>query len=272
MVDARKDREFIRMPEDEPAHLRIENLSAFYGDSMAIEPTTLPIPRQKVTAIIGPSGCGKSTLLRSLNRLHETLPGARNEGRVWLDGEDIFAPDVDPIIVRRRIGMVFQQPNPLRARSIAQNITIGLELDGASKSECDEAVERSLKLTALWDEVKDRLHDPAMALSGGQQQRLCLARSLAVEPEVILMDEPASALDPIATLRIEELVKELASQYTIIIVTHNMQQAGRVSDNTVFMTLGDHGSGMVAEAGPTSEIFTTPANPKTEDYITGRYG
>ncbi len=265
-------REFIRMPDDQPAHLRVEGLTAYYGESMAIEPITLPIPRQQVTAIIGPSGCGKSTFLRSLNRLHETLPAARNEGNVWLDGEDIFDPEVDPIIVRRRIGMVFQQPNPLRGRTIAQNVTIGLELDGASKRECDEAVERSLRLTALWDEVKDRLNDPAIKLSGGQQQRLCLARSLAVEPEVILMDEPASALDPIATLRIEELVKQLASDYTIIIVTHNMQQAGRVSDHTVFMTLGDRGAGVVAEAGPTSEIFTTPANPKTEDYITGRYG
>jgi phosphate transport system ATP-binding protein len=272
VADTSQHRSFLRMPEDQPAHLRIDNLCAFYGDKLAIEPTTLPIPRQQVTAIIGPSGCGKSTLLRSLNRLHETLPGSRNEGSVWLDGENIFDPDVDPIIVRRRIGMVFQQPNPLRGRTIAQNITIGLELDGASKRECDEAVERSLKLTALWDEVKDRLNEPAVKLSGGQQQRLCLARSLAVEPEVILMDEPASALDPIATLRIEDLVKELASNYTIIIVTHNMQQAGRVSDNTVFMTLGNQGAGMVAEAGPTSEIFTAPANQKTEDYITGRFG
>jgi phosphate transport system ATP-binding protein len=272
MVETGHKRAYIRMPTDQPAHLTIDNLSAYYGVNMAIEPTSLPIPRQQVTAIIGPSGCGKSTLLRSLNRLHETLPGARNEGHVWLDGEDVFAPEVDPIIVRRRIGMVFQQPNPLRARTISQNITIGLELDGASRRECEEAVERSLRLTALWDEVKDRLHEPAVKLSGGQQQRLCLARSLAVEPEVILMDEPASALDPIATLRIEDLVKELASQYTIIIVTHNMQQAGRVSDNTVFMTLGDHGAGMVAEAGPTSEIFTAPVNPKTEDYITGRFG
>lgn len=272
MVQAGHQRKFIRMPDDQPAHLRIENLTAYYGEAMAIEPTSIPIPRQQITAIIGPSGCGKSTLLRSLNRLHETLPGARNEGNVWLDGEDVFAPEVDPIIIRRRIGMVFQQPNPLRARSIFQNVSIGLELDGASRRECDEAVERSLKLTALWDEVKDRLDEPAIELSGGQQQRLCLARSLAVEPEVILMDEPASALDPIATLRIEDLVKELASEYTIVIVTHNMQQAGRVSDNTVFMTLGDHGAGMVAEAGPTREIFTAPVNPKTEDYITGRYG
>jgi phosphate transport system ATP-binding protein len=272
VVETGQERPFVRMPEDQPAHLRIEALCAYYGEKLAIEPTSLPIPRQRVTAIIGPSGCGKSTLLRSLNRLHETMPGCRNEGHVWLDGENIFDADVDPIIVRRRIGMVFQQPNPLRGRTIAQNITIGLELDGASRAECDEAVERSLRLTALWDEVKDRLNDPAIKLSGGQQQRLCLARSLAVEPEVILMDEPASALDPIATLRIEELVKELASEYTIIIVTHNMQQAARVSDNTVFMTLGEHGSGMVAEAGPTSEIFTTPANPRTEDYITGRFG
>ena len=272
MVESSTGRALLRMPEDQPAHLRIERLAAYYNESMAIEPTDLPIPRRQITAIIGPSGCGKSTLLRSLNRLHETLPGARNEGRVWLDGENIFEPDVDPIIVRRRIGMVFQQPNPLRARSIAANVTIGLELDGASRRECEEAVERSLKLTALWDEVKDRLHDPAVTLSGGQQQRLCLARSLAVEPEVILMDEPASALDPIATLRIEDLVKELASHYTIIIVTHNMQQAGRVSDNTIFMTLGDSGAGKVAEAGPTSEIFTAPVNPLTEDYITGRFG
>jgi phosphate transport system ATP-binding protein len=263
---------YIRMPEDETAHLRIEELSAYYGATRAFGPTTLPIPERKVTAIIGPSGCGKSTLLRSLNRLHETLPGAHNQGRVWLQGENIFDPDVDPIIVRRRIGMVFQQPNPLRARSIAENITIGLELDGASKQECEEAIEQSLRLTALWDEVKDRLHEPAVRLSGGQQQRLCLARALAVEPEVILMDEPASALDPIATLRIEDLVKQLASDYTIIIVTHNMQQAGRVSDFTVFITLGDDGAGMVAEAGPTSEIFTAPANPRTEDYITGRFG
>jgi phosphate transport system ATP-binding protein len=272
MVDGGQSRPYIRMPEDRAAHLRIESLTAYYGESMAIEPTTLPIPERQVTAIIGPSGCGKSTLLRSLNRLHETLPGARNEGQVWLDGEDVFDPEVDPIIVRRRIGMVFQQPNPLRARSISQNVSIGLELDGASKRECEEAVERSLRLTALWDEVKDRLHEPAVALSGGQQQRLCLARSLAVEPEVILMDEPASALDPIATLRIEDLVKQLANEYTIIIVTHNMQQAGRVSDNTIFMTLGDRGAGYVAEAGPTREIFTTPANPQTEDYITGRFG
>jgi phosphate transport system ATP-binding protein len=265
-------RSFIHMPEDESAHLKIEELAAYYGMTRAFSPTTLPIPERKVTAIIGPSGCGKSTLLRSLNRLHETLPGARNTGRVWLDGEDIFDPEVDPIIVRRRIGMVFQQPNPLRARSIAQNVTIGLELEGASRAECDDAVERSLRLTALWDEVKDRLHEPAVQLSGGQQQRLCLARSLAVEPEVILMDEPASALDPIATLRIEELVKELASDYTIIIVTHNMQQAARVSDYTVFITLGDDSAGYVAEAGPTSDIFTSPQNPRTEDYITGRFG
>jgi phosphate transport system ATP-binding protein len=269
---ANENTNYLRIPTSERAHLQIENLAAYYGEKLAFSPTSLPIPERKVTAIIGPSGCGKSTVLRSLNRLHETLPDARNEGKVWLHGENIFDPEVDPIIVRRRIGMVFQQPNPLRARSIAQNVTIGLELDGASRRECDEAMERSLRLTALWDEVKDRLHEPAVRLSGGQQQRLCLARSLAVEPEVILMDEPASALDPIATLRIEELVKQLASDYTIIIVTHNMQQAGRVSDYTVFITLGDNGAGMVAEAGPTSEIFTAPANPQTEEYITGRFG
>lgn len=272
MAAVSSDQSYIRMPEDRPAHLNIQELSAFYGGLMAIEPTTLPIPERQITAIIGPSGCGKSTLLRSLNRLHETLPGAHNEGAVLMEGEDIFAPEVDPIIVRRRIGMVFQEPNPLRARSVAANVAIGLELDGASRREREEAIERSLRLTALWDEVKDRLDEPAVRLSGGQQQRLCLARTLAVEPEVVLMDEPASALDPIATLRIEELVKELADQYTIVIVTHNMQQAGRVSDNTVFMTLGERGIGYVAEAGPTREIFTTPVNPRTEDYITGRFG
>jgi phosphate transport system ATP-binding protein len=262
----------MRMPPASDAHMSLDNLASYYGNHMAVEPTTLHVPRNCVTAIIGPSGCGKSTLLRSLNRMHETIPSGRVTGRVLLDDDNIYDEDVDPIIVRRRIGMVFQQPNPLYGRTIRQNVSIGLELDGASRRETADAVERSLVQTALWDEVKDRLDEPATRLSGGQQQRLCMARALAVEPEMILMDEPASALDPIATLKIEELVNELAREYTIIIVTHNMQQAARVAEYTVFMTLGDRGGGYVAEAGPTSEIFTTPRNSRTEDYITGRYG
>jgi phosphate transport system ATP-binding protein len=272
MVTHERLAEYMRMPGADQAHMTLEDLSSYYGPHMAVEPIDLHVPSKRVTAIIGPSGCGKSTLLRSLNRMHETVPGAHVTGRALLNDEDIYGPEVDPIIVRRRVGMVFQQPNPLFARTIRQNVSIGLELEGVSRRECAEAVERSLVRTALWDEVKDRLDEPAIRLSGGQQQRLCLARALAVEPDVILMDEPASALDPIATLRIEELVKELARDFTIIIVTHNMQQAARVSDFTVFITLGERGAGYVAEAGPTTEMFTTPRNPRTEDYITGRYG
>ncbi|HVB64323.1 MAG TPA: phosphate ABC transporter ATP-binding protein PstB [Nitrolancea sp.] len=262
----------IYMPPAVDAHLVLEGLSLFYGAHEAVARTDLVIPRKQVTAIIGPSGCGKSTLLRSLNRMHETVPGAYAKGRVLLDGEDIYRPDIDPILVRQRIGMVFQQPNPLRARTISQNVSIGLELHGIGRREKQAAVERALKRAALWDEVSDRLDRSGMALSGGQQQRLCLARTLAVEPELILMDEPASALDPIATLRIEELIRELVADITIVIVTHNMQQAARVSDYTMFMTLNEHGSGGVIEAGPTQMIFTAPKNKLTEDYITGRFG
>ncbi len=262
----------IHMPPVEEAHLRLEGLTLFYGTYKAVARTDMVIPRKRVTAIIGPSGCGKSTILRSINRMHETVQGAHAEGRVLLEDENIYDPSVDPILVRRRIGMVFQQPNPLRARTIAQNVSIGLELDGIGRREKEIAVERALKRSALWDEVSDRLNQPGIALSGGQQQRLCLARTLAVEPEVILMDEPASALDPIATLRIEELIRELVVDYTIVIVTHNMQQAARVSDYTIFMTLNDDGSGAVVEAGPTNTIFTAPKDKQTEDYITGRFG
>jgi len=262
----------IYMPPIADAHLVLDGLSIYYGTREAVARTDLVIPRNQVTAIIGPSGCGKSTLLRSLNRMHETVPGAHAKGRVLLDGEDIYNPEIDPILVRRRIGMVFQQPNPLRARTIAENVSIGLELEGIGRREKQVAVERALKRAALWDEVSDRLDRPGMALSGGQQQRLCLARTLAVEPELILMDEPASALDPIGTLRIEELIRELVSDITIVIVTHNMQQAARVSDYTMFMTLNEHGSGGVVEAGPTEMIFTAPKNKLTEDYITGRFG
>ncbi len=262
----------IDMPPAEEAHLQLDGLTIYYDRHKAVARTDLVIPRQRVTAIIGPSGCGKSTLLRSINRMHETVPRAHAEGRVLLEGENIYDPVMDPILVRRRIGMVFQQANPLRARTIAQNVSIGLELEGIGRREKEVAVERALRRAALWDEVSDRLDRPGIALSGGQQQRLCLARTLAVEPEVILMDEPASALDPIATLRIEELIRELVVDYTIVIVTHNMQQAARVSDYTIFMTLNDEGSGAVVEAGPTNAIFTAPKDKQTEDYITGRFG
>jgi phosphate transport system ATP-binding protein len=262
----------IQMPPAIDAHLVLDGLTIYYGSREAVARTDLAIPRARVTAIIGPSGCGKSTLLRSLNRMHETVPGGRAEGRVLLDGANIYDPSVDPIHVRRRIGMVFQQPNPLRARTIAENVSIGLELDGIGRREKEAAVERALKRAALWDEVADRLDRPGTALSGGQQQRLCLARALAVEPELILMDEPASALDPIATLRIEELIRELMTEITIVIVTHNMQQAARVSDYTMFMNLNERGSGGVVEAGPTQMIFTAPKSKQTEDYITGRFG
>lgn len=262
----------IEMPPVEEAHLVIDAVTIYYGKRAAVARTDLNVPRNRVTAIIGPSGCGKSTLLRTLNRMHETVDGARVTGSVRLDGDDIYAPGVDPMTIRRRIGMVFQQPNPLRSRTIAQNVTIGLELEGVGRREREQAVERALKRCALWDEVSDRLDTPGVALSGGQQQRLCLARTLAVEPEVVLMDEPASALDPIATLHIEELVRELVADYTIVIVTHNMQQAARVSDYTIFMSLNDEGSGWVVEAGPTNALFTAPRDKRTEDYITGRFG
>ncbi|MDI3339726.1 MAG: phosphate ABC transporter ATP-binding protein [Sphaerobacter sp.] len=262
----------IRMPPASEAHLVLEGLTLRYGARVAVARTDLTIPRHRVTAIIGPSGVGKSTLLRALNRLHELVPGAGVEGRVLLDGDDIYGPEVDPILLRRRVGMVFQQPNPLATRSIAQNVTIGLELVGAPRRERMMAVEWALRRAALWDEVRDRLDQPATSLSGGQQQRLCIARALAVRPEVILMDEPASALDPIATARIEDLIAELAREFTIVIVTHNMQQAARVADFTVFMTQNEDGAGHVVEAGPTREIFTAPRDRRTEDYITGRVG
>jgi len=262
----------IDMPPASGAALVLESFTLSYGGRAAVAPTDLAIPRGQVTAIIGPSGCGKSTLLRGLNRLHETVPGARTMGRVLLDSIDIYGPTVDPMVVRRRIGMVFQQPNPLPSRSIEQNVAIGLELVGVGRLARVRTVAESLQRAALWDEVRDRLDEPATALSGGQQQRMCIARALAVDPEVLLMDEPTSALDPIATLRIEELIRELARDYTIVIVTHNMQQAARVSDYTAFMTLNDQGVGQVFEAGPTRTIFTAPKSRRTEDYITGRFG
>lgn len=248
--------------------LKLNRLNVHFGAAHAVKDVTLDFPPNTVTAIIGPSGCGKSTVLRSINRMHDLVPGARVTGSILLDNEDIYARKVDPVTVRRRIGMVFQKPNPFPAMSIYDNVVSGYKLNGrTNKAGMDAIVESSLRRVALWDEVKDRLKSSAMALSGGQQQRLCIARTVAVQPEVILMDEPCSALDPIATLKIEELVDELKAQYTVVIVTHNMQQAARVSDWTAFLYLGE-----LVEFDVTKKIFTNPAKSQTEDYITGRFG
>lgn len=261
----------------ENAHYAIEarNLNVYYGNFLAVKDINLPIERRKVTAIIGPSGCGKSTVLRTFNRMNELVPTARTEGEVLFMGQNIYAPFVDPVEVRRRVGMVFQKPNPF-PKSIYDNIAWGARINGfkpgLGKPDMEEWVEHSLRRAALWDEVKDKLHQSGLSLSGGQQQRLCIARAIAIEPEIILMDEPASALDPIATLKIEELMRELAEDYTIIVVTHNMQQAARVSDFTAFFTMDQDRAGMLVEYGPTNQIFTTPKDPRTEGYITGRFG
>ncbi len=253
--------------------MQTKGLAVYYGTFRALADVNLDIAEHCITAIIGPSGCGKSTLLRSFNRMNDLIPRARTEGQVLLDKEDIYTPGVDVVDVRRRVGMVFQRPNPF-PKSIYDNVAYGPRLYGIrSKRELDTIVEHSLTRAALWDEVKDKLHQSGLALSGGQQQRLCIARALAVEPEVILMDEPASALDPVATLKIEELMHQLKSEYTIVIVTHNMQQAARVSDFTAMMMLvpGTR-AGEVVEYGPTRRIFTNPKDKRTEDYITGRLG
>lgn len=253
--------------------LKVEQLNAWYGATHAIQDVTLDFKPNSITAIIGPSGCGKSTLIRCLNRMHEVVRGAHATGRVLLEDEDIYAPDVDPVQVRRFIGMVFQKPNPFPMMSIYDNVIAGLRLNGVRrKGDLDEVVERSLRGAALWDEVKNKLQASGASLSGGQQQRLCIARTIAVEPEVILMDEPASALDPISTYKIEELMGELKQKYTIAIVTHNMQQASRVADWTAFMLAGDDGIGKLVEYGATQQMFTTPQDKRTEDYITGRFG
>ncbi len=253
--------------------LQIRGLNVFYGTFRAVRDVDLAIPGRSVTAIIGPSGCGKSTFLRTLNRMHELVPGTRVEGSVRLDGADVYATDVDPVELRRVVGMVFQRPNPFPTMSIYDNVVAGVRLTGRrAKSELDGIVESSLRRAALWSEVKDKLKENGTSLSGGQQQRLCIARALAVDPEVILMDEPASALDPIATLRIEELIAELRETYTIVIVTHNMQQAARVSDQTAFFSMGDDRAGYLVEFGPTSRIFTNPLHQLTEDYVSGRFG
>ncbi len=259
-------------PQGEIA-LSIENLNVYYGPRLAVKGVSMKIARHAVTAIIGPSGCGKSTVLRCLNRMHEVTPGARATGTVLLEGEDIYAANVDPVQVRRRVGMLFQRPNPFPTMSIFDNVVAGLKLEGRRpRAELAETVEQSLRQVALWNEVKDTLGKSAADLSGGQQQRLCLARCLAVRPEVILMDEPCSALDPIATLRIEELIRELEARYTIVIVTHNMQQAGRVADRTAFFMLGDDGTGGLVEYATTEQVFTSPRDKRTEEYVTGRFG
>ncbi|MBN2386453.1 MAG: phosphate ABC transporter ATP-binding protein [Anaerolineales bacterium] len=252
--------------------IETRHLAIFYGDFKAVTDVNLRIQRHKITAIIGPSGCGKSTLLRSFNRMNELVPESHASGQVLFDGQDLYARQVDPVEVRHRIGMVFQKPNPF-PKSIYENIAWGARVHGY-RGNMDELVERSLHQAALWDEVKDILHRSGLALSGGQQQRLCIARTIAVQPEVILMDEPASALDPIATLKIEELMEELKRNYTIIIVTHNMQQAARVSDYTAMMMLanGHARSGTVIEFDETNKIFTRPSDKRTEDYVTGRFG
>ena len=248
--------------------LTVRNLSVFFGKNAAVKKVSLDIAARAVTAIIGPSGCGKSTFLRALNRMHELTPEARVEGEIRLFGEDIYARNVEAVVVRRRVGMVFQKSNPFPTMSIVENVTVGLRLNGIrNRKLLAERTEQSLRMAALWDEVKDRLNAPAVSLSGGQQQRLCIARALAVQPEVLLMDEPASALDPLATAKIEDLILELKKDYTIVIVTHNMQQAARASDFTAFFYLGE-----MVEFGPTTKIFTNPSQKRTEDYVTGRFG
>jgi phosphate transport system ATP-binding protein len=257
-----------RSAGERPVKIGVSNLSFFYGDKRALQDISIDLRANVVTAFIGPSGCGKSTFLRTLNRMNDVIPKTRVEGTVTIGGRDIYSADVDVVELRRRVGMVFQKSNPF-PKSIFDNVAYGLRINGmvASRAQLAEAVEKSLRGAALWDEVKDRLHDSAMALSGGQQQRLCIARALAIEPEVVLMDEPASALDPIATQRIEELIYQLKSNYTIVIVTHNMQQAARVSDTTAFFWLG-----RLVEVGATASIFTSPREKLTEDYVTGRFG
>jgi len=254
--------------------IEVEGLNAWYGSTHALADVNMTIEPKQVTAMIGPSGCGKSTFLRSLNRMHEVIPGARVTGTVTLDDQDIYGENVDAVAVRRSIGMVFQRPNPFPTMSIYDNAAAGLKLNGMrKKGELDDVVEHSLKLTGLWDEVSHRLGKPGSGLSGGQQQRLCIARAIAVEPEVLLMDEPCSALDPISTLRIEDLIAELKDRYTIAIVTHNMQEAARVSDTTAFFNISGPGEpGRLVECGPTTKIFTKPDDNRTEDYITGRFG
>ncbi|EIC07608.1 MULTISPECIES: phosphate ABC transporter ATP-binding protein PstB [Microbacterium] len=255
--------------------IEVENLNVYYGDFLAVEGVSMEIEPRAVTAFIGPSGCGKSTFLRTLNRMHEVIPGARVEGKVLVDGDDLYGSGVDPVLVRRHVGMVFQRANPFPTMSIKENVLAGVKLNNKriSKSDADALVERSLQGANLWNEVKDRLDKPGAGLSGGQQQRLCIARAIAVSPDVLLMDEPCSALDPISTFAIEELIQELKTEYTIVIVTHNMQQASRVSDKTAFFNIAGTGKpGKLIEYDNTDTIFTAPSVQATEDYVSGRFG
>ena len=256
------------LANEHPVCIDVKGMNFYYGAAKVLKQVALEIPEHRVTALIGPSGCGKSTFLRTLNRMNDIIPGTRVEGRVLIEGRDVYGPGVDVVALRRRVGMVFQKSNPF-PKSIFENVAYGIRINGlaANRAELHERVEESLQAAAIWDEVKDRLHESALALSGGQQQRLCIARALAVRPDILLMDEPASALDPIATQRIEELIYQLKTRYTIVIVTHNMQQAARVSDRTAFFWLGH-----LVEYGPTDRIFTNPAEKLTEDYVTGRFG
>ncbi len=255
----------------EPENIvELQDVSCYYGSFRAVRNVDIKVAKNAITALIGPSGCGKSTLLRTINRMNDLVPSYRSEGKILLDGQDLSAKSVDPVAVRRRVGMVFQKPNPF-PKTVWENVAFGPSINGY-KGDMDELVETSLRRAALWDDVKDKLKQSGMALSGGQQQRLCIARTIAVDPEVILMDEPCSALDPRSTLQIEELMAELKKEYTIVIVTHNMQQAARASDTTVFMTMGEDRAGFVVERAPTVEIFTNPKNQLTEDYVSGRFG
>ncbi len=256
-----------QQPEGDGRSITVKDLHAYYGDNHAIRGVSIDYAANRVTAMIGPSGCGKSTVLRCLNRMHEEIPGARAEGTVMLDADDIYGPTADVVAVRRAVGMVFQKPNPFPTMSIFDNVAAGLKLNGVRGVDLKERVEQSLRSASLWEEVKDRLGQPGIGLSGGQQQRLCIARTIAVEPEVILMDEPCSALDPIATLKIEELIADLKQRFTIIIVTHNMQQAARVADTTAFFLEGE-----LIEHAPTNEVFTKPSDNRTEEYVTGKFG
>jgi phosphate transport system ATP-binding protein len=258
---AERDREYV---------VELQDVSCFYGSFRAVRNVDIKVTKNEITALIGPSGCGKTTLLRTINRMNDLVPSYHSEGRILLDGQDLSARNVDPVAVRRRVGMVFQKPNPF-PKTVWENVAFGPKINGY-KGNLNELVEQSLRRAALWDDVKDKLKQSGMALSGGQQQRLCIARTIAVNPEVILMDEPCSALDPRSTLQIEELMAELKKEYTIVIVTHNMQQAARASDTTVFMTMGDDRAGYVVEQGETVGIFTNPKNQLTEDYVSGRFG
>jgi phosphate transport system ATP-binding protein len=255
---------------DASAIVSLRDVAVYYGSFLAVTNVTFDVPRNQITALIGPSGCGKSTILRCINRMNDLVPGARVEGQILYHEQDITSPQIDPVAVRRHIGMVFQKPNPF-PKSIYENVAWGARINGI-KGNMDDLVEGCLRQAALWDEVKDKLQESGLALSGGQQQRLCIARTLAINPDVILMDEPASALDPISTLKIEDLMRELERHYTIVVVTHNMQQAARVSDQTIFFSLDEHRHGVLVEAGHTRNVFTTPRDQRTEDYITGRFG